>query len=105
MIYKTSHQCTLFSIKVLDVWYVVPAPDYYCCYNIYANKTNNTRINETVEFIPHHYELPVPDAYDCALVAAKELTKTLIYPHNHPPPFNIVGDAQHAALKNLGLSS
>ena len=56
-----------------------------------------------MKFIPHHYKLLVSNAHKCALIAAKELTVVLLSPHNHARPLNIVGDAQHAALKRLAL--
>ena len=77
MIYETPHQQTFFGVKGLKGWYFGPVPDYYLCYNIFANKANDTRIGETVEFIPHHYKLPVPNSQDCAIIAAKELTQAL----------------------------
>ena len=56
-----------------------------------------------VKFIPHHYKLLVLNSHNCALIVAKELTEALLFPHNHPTPLKIVGDAQHIALKQLVL--
>ena len=50
MIHEISNQQKSFGVKELKGWYIGPAPNYYRYYNIFLNKTNGTKIGDSVEF-------------------------------------------------------
>ena len=61
-------------------WYVGAAPEYYRCYQIYIPKTQGTRICDTVEFFPTHFQMPRVSSHDAVLYATNDLITALTQP-------------------------
>jgi hypothetical protein len=86
----------------VDGWYLGPAPDHYCCYRVYNNKTKADSILDTVEFFPAKVAMPRTSSKDLAAIAAQELTHALMHPAPSAP-FSIIGGAQLEALRQLAI--
>jgi hypothetical protein len=81
-------------------WYILPALEHYCCYQVYITKTNTTRISDTVEFFPSKTTLPAVSSANTAHHVARDLIQALI--NLHPSaPFLPFGDAKINALEQL----
>ena len=85
----------------IDGWYIGGAPEHYRCHVIYINKTQHTRVGDTIEFFPHNFKMPFRSSSENATIAAKELVHALKHPAPAAPYSNI-GDAQMEALTQLG---
>jgi hypothetical protein len=73
---------------------------HYRCQNVYISTTASDRIEDTLEFFPHNYQLPQLSSTDLLLMAAKDMTDALQNPHPEVP-FTSVGDDTIAALTDL----
>jgi hypothetical protein len=84
----------------VDGYYLGPALDHYCCYQVHITKTKGTRIVDTVEFFPSKLSMPSISSKDLASIAALELSNAL---QNPAPaaPFSHIGTAQIQALRQL----
>jgi hypothetical protein len=69
----------------VDGWYVGPALEHYCCYQVYCTKTAKACIADTVEFFPANCSMPATSSADATTHAAKELTH--YYTRHQQPPF------------------
>jgi len=66
-------------------WYIGPAMDHYRCYRTVDPLTKKERIAETVEFLPHNFEMPPTSSADLAIQAAQGLTAALRKPQPAAP--------------------
>jgi hypothetical protein len=84
----------------LDGYYLGPALDHYCCYQVHITKTKGTQIVDTVEFPPAKLAMPSTSSKDPASIASLELSNAL---QNPAPaaPFSQIGTAQLQALRQL----
>jgi hypothetical protein len=55
-----------------------PAMHHYRCKNVYILKTASKRIVDTLELFPHNYQMPQLLSTDWLLMAAKDMTDTLM---------------------------
>jgi hypothetical protein len=84
----------------LDGYYLGPALDHYCCYQVHITKTKGTRVVDTVEFFPAKLAMPSTSSKDLASIAALELSNALQNP-GPAAPFSQIGTAQLQALRQL----
>jgi hypothetical protein len=77
-----------------------PAMHHYRCQNVYISATASERIVDTLELIPHNYQMPQLSSPDIFLMAAKDMTDALHNPHPEVP-FAHFGDDTIAALDEL----
>jgi hypothetical protein len=68
-----------------------PAMHHYRCQNVYISATASERIVDTLEFLPHNYQMPRLSFTDRLIMAANEMTDALKNPHL-AVPFTQVGD-------------
>jgi hypothetical protein len=66
-------------------WYTEPAMEHYRCYKTVNPLTNRQRIADTIEFLPHDFEMPKLSSADLAAHAAADLTNALRNPHPAAP--------------------
>jgi hypothetical protein len=77
-----------------------PAMHRYRCQNVYISTTASERIVDTLEFVPHNYQIPQLSSTDRLLMAAKDMTDA--FQNTHPDvPFASVGDDTIKALADL----
>jgi hypothetical protein len=79
---------------------LVPAMHHYRCQNVYISATASDCIVDTLEFIPHNYQMPQLSSTDRLLMAAKDMRDA--FQNTHPDvPFACVGDDTISALADL----
>jgi hypothetical protein len=64
----------------IDGWYIGPAREHYCCYQVHCTCTGKECITETVEFFLFCTAMPKLSSADIATHAAKALTAPLLNP-------------------------
>jgi hypothetical protein len=74
--------------------------DHYRCQNVYISTTASEHIVDTLEFLPHNYQMPQLSSTYRLLMAAKDMTDALQNPHPEVP-FASVGDDTIIALTDL----
>eukprot|EP00957_Ditylum_brightwellii_P003395 257597-Ditylum_brightwellii.AAC.1 len=79
-----------------------PACNHYQCHKVYLPAIKRDQIADTVEFFHHQFELLTLDGKHATTRAALDLINILQSPVP-PSPFIQIGDAQHAALKQLAI--
>jgi hypothetical protein len=73
---------------------------HYRCQNVYISTTASERIVDTIEFLPHNYQMPQLSSTNRLLMAAKDMTDA--FQNLHPDvPFASVGDDTVKALMDL----
>jgi hypothetical protein len=77
-----------------------PAMHHYRCQNVYILATASERIVDTLEFLPHNYQMPRLSSTDRLIMAAKVMTDALQNPHPEVP-FARIGDDTISALAEL----
>jgi hypothetical protein len=77
-----------------------PAMHHYRCQNVYISSTASERIEDTLEFFPHNYQMPQLSSTDRLIMAAKDMTDALQNPHSDVP-FAHVGDDIISTLAEL----
>jgi hypothetical protein len=70
------------------------------CKNVYISTTASKRITDTLEFVPHNYQMPHLSYTDRLLMAAKDMTDALQNP-DPEVPYASVGDGTIKALADL----
>jgi hypothetical protein len=70
---------------------------HYRCQNGYISATDSERIEDTLEFFPHNYQMPQLSSTDRLLMAANEMSNSLQYSHPEVP-FTHVGYDTISAL-------
>jgi hypothetical protein len=73
---------------------------HYQCQNVYILATASERIVDTLEFLPHNYQMPQLSSTNRLLMAAKDMTDALQNPHPEVP-FASVRDNTVLALADL----
>jgi hypothetical protein len=84
----------------LDGYYLGPALDHYCCYQVHITKTKGTRIVDKVEFFPAPLFMPRTSSKDLSSIAAMELSHALQHP-SPAAPCSQIGTAQLQAMCQL----
>ena len=75
--------------------------EHYRCHPIFANKTRDDRVGDTVEFYPHHTNIIfISSVYQYVLVAA-DLTYALLHPKHGAPFSKIVKTQSKHSKPNL----
>jgi hypothetical protein len=77
-----------------------PAMHHYRCQNVYISTTASERIVDTLEFVPHNYQMTQLSSTDRLLMAAKDMTDAFQIPHPDVP-FASVWDDTIQALTAL----
>jgi hypothetical protein len=77
-----------------------PAMHHYRCQNVYISSSASERTVDTLEFFPHNHQMPQLSSTDRLIMAAKDMTDALQYPHPEVP-FAHVGDDTISALAEL----
>lgn len=78
-----------------DGWYISPAPEHYCCYQIYVTKTAATRFTDTIKFFPSICNMPRTSSSNAATFTAN------IQPPRHHSPNIVI--AKNKCSNNLQL--
>jgi hypothetical protein len=65
---------------------------HYRCQNVYISTTASERIVDTLELCPHNYQMPQLSSTDRLIMAAKDITDTLLNPHPKVPISSVGGD-------------
>jgi hypothetical protein len=73
---------------------------HYRCQNVYISATASERIVDTLQFLPHNYQMPQSSSTDRLIMAANDMTYTLKNPYPKVP-FTHVGDDTISALTAL----
>jgi hypothetical protein len=73
---------------------------HYRCQNVYISTTGSERIVDTLELVPHNYQMPQLSSTDRLLMAAKDMTDAFQNPHPDVPLAS-VGDDTIKALADL----
>jgi hypothetical protein len=73
---------------------------HYRCQNVYISSTASERIVDTLEFLPHNYQMPQLSSTDRLIMAAKDMTDALQNPHPEVQ-FTFVGDDTISELAEL----
>jgi hypothetical protein len=73
---------------------------HYRCQNVYISATASERIVDTLDFLPHNYQMPRFSSTDRLIMAANDMTDALKNPHPEVP-FTHVGDDTISALTAL----
>jgi hypothetical protein len=77
-----------------------PAMHHYRCQNVYISITASECIVDTLELLPHNYQMPQLSSTDRLLMADKDMTDA--FQNAHPDvPFASVGDDTIVALTDL----
>jgi hypothetical protein len=77
-----------------------PAMHHYCCQNVYISSTASKRIVDTLEFLPHNYQMPRLYSTARLIMTAKDMTSAFKKPHPEVP-FTHFGDDTISALTEL----
>jgi hypothetical protein len=85
-----------------------PALHHYRCQNVYISATASVRIVDTLEFLPHNFQMPQLSSTERLIMAANNMSNAL--KKHHPwVPFSHIGDETITALttqaENLKKSS
>jgi hypothetical protein len=76
------------------------AMHHYQCQHVYISSTARERIVDTLEFLPHNYQMPQLSSTDILIMAATDMTDALQNPHPEVP-FTHFGDDTISALTEL----
>jgi hypothetical protein len=76
------------------------AMHHYRCQNVYILSTARKRIQDTLEFFPHNYQMPQLLSTKILIMAAKDMTDALQNPHLEVP-FSRIRDDTISALADL----
>jgi hypothetical protein len=77
-----------------------PAMHHYRCQNVFISATASERIVDTLEFLPHNYQMPQLSSTDILIMAANDMTDVLQKPHPEVT-FTQVGDDTFSLLTAL----
>ena len=61
---------TIYDPHRLDGWYVGISLLYYRYFKCYMTSTNSYRTSDTVDFLPHHFDISKTSSVDAAEIAA-----------------------------------
>jgi hypothetical protein len=75
-----------------------PSMHPYQCQNIFISAMASKRIVDTIEFLPHNYQMPQLSSTDRLIMEAKDMKDALQNPHPEVP-FAYVGDDTISAHK------
>jgi hypothetical protein len=85
---RTTQQGRLFFADYGVIgWSIGPAMNHYRHWTFYIPKTRDTRVSDTVVFLPEKYTMPTTASSDRAPAAIEELTEVLKNPSETVKPF------------------
>jgi hypothetical protein len=96
--HEKPYQWTSWDPHGLDGYYLGPALDHYCCYQVHITKKKGTCIVDMVEFTPAKLAMPNTLSKDLSSIAALEISNALQNPAPAAPSSQ-KGTAQLQALR------
>jgi hypothetical protein len=92
---------TTFADHGVIGWSIGPAMNHYRHWTFYIPKTRDTRVSDTVVFLPEKYTMPATASSDRATAAIEELTEALKNPSDLAKPFLDTGNKLNEAIAAL----
>jgi hypothetical protein len=97
----TQQGCTTFADHGVIGWSIGPAMDHYWHWTFYSPKTRDTRVSDTVVFLPEKYTMPATASSDRATAAIEELAEALKNPSEAVKAFLNTGNKLNEAIAAL----
>jgi hypothetical protein len=84
----------------INGFYLGPAMEHYRCRHVYCSSIGQERIVDTIEFMPQNFKVPGISSAEAVVIAASDLTHTLLHPAP-TAPFQQPGSDRMQAIKEL----
>jgi hypothetical protein len=78
IIYKDSDMCASWAPHGLDMWYLSPSKDHYCCHHYYIPETRGYRISGSANLFPQHCQKPSYSHYSHIRELSLELQDNML---------------------------
>ena len=100
VVYEKTAVCGSWAIRGIDGWYLGHTLHHCICFEVFEDNKAHSRIKETIEILPHHFNMNFPSSAENAIVSAKQLEHALL---NSAPsaPFQQLGYYTIAAIQQL----